>query len=960
MGWNDPQYIVDAITKNNAWSYKGRCNTSMPSSTTDVYVKALAGFGDAFFANHYYMQVTKNANSAAAAPDGEYRKVTAYTSVTGKFVVDPFSANVESTDEIVLIHEVIFSLLVSTANIDNFILTFFDDFSKADADADTEWWSIPNVTAAGYLVGTEGAGADINTTTAGKMMVKVDPDATPTEARVARYQNLPIIADYFTLSADLDTTFGAGDSATPKAAGIIISKGAANTYNGQNYVAIERQKGTGIDRIRAHAKFNNVAQTAVDFSTSDNAVAFKIERWDQVWKLYYSTVQYSLYDWIFLAQFEDPSNYMTNSMTAFLEVYSIGTLDAESVQADFDNFQYFIGSGGGAQFIAGVYDSSWVSSNADGNIFERLEDAKEGLFATTGAAYSTQINNAAATENFETTLKGFFTWVGIGGTSQLSKISNIIPATFDAAIQSISATIGIDGTNVFSSTVQGAARTTLEAVSDGLAAYFSESGAAWSVTLNNAAENKTLETTIEALNTWIGISGTSQLSKISNAVPTTLDAAIQAIAKPLAVDGANELSSIVNGTARTTLEGISTGLASYFTASGAQWSVQVNKGTTRNDFELTFEDFLGLVGCNGTDQFLPTIGGSTRATFEDAFAAIGTELAIIVADTEKIYDVTFGTSPAAGSLASYIVTGGTGLGTVLPASTSLYDTTKNIRNVAINGSCVPLANTLSDILHKDGSYTYSKTTDSLEALGEGVSAAAAYAIINSGIAFRADISSLSGCADKTEFICSTLIGVGDGAFMDATAPYRAFIFHTITRGAGGGVAPQGETQNVGTFVSSTGKFTLAAAVSASFLVGDTVIIMHPRIAELANITSDVQIRVASSGAKLIGTGVTKYLSLDSLTNGAEIISVIFQGVIGSAWTIAQYVPYVDAVAAPAAADKRMTITYDGTEIEAGLFMGFGIPFNAFFNITNGGVGDQTIYTTIVYRSRAALTVQFEA
>lgn len=49
---------------------------------------------------------------------------------------------------------------------------------------------------------------------------------------------------------------------------------------------------------------------------------------------------------------------------------------------------------------------------------------------------------------------------------------------------------------------------------------------------------------------------------------------------------------------------------------------------------------------------------------------------------------------------------------------TIYEAVKNIRETAIDGSSVPLANTLSDILHKDGSYTYDNTTDSLEALAD--------------------------------------------------------------------------------------------------------------------------------------------------------------------------------------------------------------------------------------------------
>jgi len=101
--------------------------------------------------------------------------------------------------------------------------------------------------------------------------------------------------------------------------------------------------------------------------------------------------------------------------------------------------------------------------------------------------------------------------------------------------------------------------------------------------------------------------------------------------------------------------------------------------------------------------------------------AIGADTDTIITDTAPLWDTTLtGASVVSGSVASYVATGGTALGTVLPASTSLYDTTKNISTVPIDGSTVPVANTLSDILHKDGSYTYDNTTDSLEAIADKI------------------------------------------------------------------------------------------------------------------------------------------------------------------------------------------------------------------------------------------------
>ena len=56
------------------------------------------------------------------------------------------------------------------------------------------------------------------------------------------------------------------------------------------------------------------------------------------------------------------------------------------------------------------------------------------------------------------------------------------------------------------------------------------------------------------------------------------------------------------------------------------------------------------------------------------------------------------------------------LGNPDTAGKTVYEFVKNIREVPINGSSLPIANTLSDILHKDGSYTFDNTTDSLEAI----------------------------------------------------------------------------------------------------------------------------------------------------------------------------------------------------------------------------------------------------
>jgi len=86
-------------------SLSGTCDGDMGASTTTIDCVELAGYGDDFFNNKYWMQVVLNANSVGAAPEIEYRLITNYVSATGVFTCNAFSANVEANDKIVILHE---------------------------------------------------------------------------------------------------------------------------------------------------------------------------------------------------------------------------------------------------------------------------------------------------------------------------------------------------------------------------------------------------------------------------------------------------------------------------------------------------------------------------------------------------------------------------------------------------------------------------------------------------------------------------------------------------------------------------------------------------------------------------------------------------------------------------------------------------------------------------------------
>jgi len=87
------------------------------NSTTVVPILGLAGYGDDFFNNQFYMQILKNANSAGNAPEKTTRKITDYVSATGTFTMDAFGAAVEASDICLILHET--SIFIGSDNADN-------------------------------------------------------------------------------------------------------------------------------------------------------------------------------------------------------------------------------------------------------------------------------------------------------------------------------------------------------------------------------------------------------------------------------------------------------------------------------------------------------------------------------------------------------------------------------------------------------------------------------------------------------------------------------------------------------------------------------------------------------------------------------------------------------------------------------------------------------------------------
>ncbi len=86
-----------------------------------------------------------------------------------------------------------------------------------------------------------------------------------------------------------------------------------------------------------------------------------------------------------------------------------------------------------------------------------------------------------------------------------------------------------------------------------------------------------------------------------------------------------------------------------------------------------------------------------------------------------------------------------------------------------------------------------------------------------------------------QFTIPGLIGHGAGKFSDVTAPYRAFVL----RDAGGaGAAPQGEMQLVTGYTTTTGVF-ITAPFTAAVAVGDEILLLHPRLGEIAILITEL-------------------------------------------------------------------------------------------------------------------------
>lgn len=83
--------------------FKGQCSSDMAASDSTLFSLPLAGFGDDYFNDQFYIQIIYSSNSTTQE---EIRQVNNYISATGEFsVASSFSSPVNALDEILILHE---------------------------------------------------------------------------------------------------------------------------------------------------------------------------------------------------------------------------------------------------------------------------------------------------------------------------------------------------------------------------------------------------------------------------------------------------------------------------------------------------------------------------------------------------------------------------------------------------------------------------------------------------------------------------------------------------------------------------------------------------------------------------------------------------------------------------------------------------------------------------------------
>ena len=263
-------------------------------------------------------------------------------------------------------------------------LAWYDNFDVADATADTEKWSSEYISA-GAADGT----ADIDTTEPGELFV----DITSAAAAAAEYgvkALYPNVGNKWFFKSELDITV-TNPNVNDVWAGLSISKGTI--WDANNYIRIYKyQDSVPNEGIAIEYNINGAgAVTAVALVTTQDIIAFKIERIENVYRLFYSLTVAPHVHWELAGEVEDPTNSLTDQTTLYLSAYNPEDAAGQQITCNFNAFEFWYTMGNLSNILTSLGDISKVYDIV--NAILTTSETGDTL-TTTGAEQNMYINNA--------------------------------------------------------------------------------------------------------------------------------------------------------------------------------------------------------------------------------------------------------------------------------------------------------------------------------------------------------------------------------------------------------------------------------------------------------------------------------------------------------------------------------------------------------------------------------------
>jgi len=469
------------------------------------------------------------------------------------------------------------------------------------------------------------------------------------------------------------------------------------------------------------------------------------------------------------------------------------------------------------------YDSTAITANANGSVIEQLKFLQSNIVPDlSGLVFRGQCDAAMGASATIIACAGL---AGYGEDlfntkyyMQVIKNANVPGAAPESEIRQITNYVSATGTfttNAFSNVVEAA--DDIMIIHESLISGTSSLG-----TLVN-----TINTNVNTINTNVGDASGDTLTSIAAKLgdgATTVTADLTGLATDIGDpsgdalisltakigDSANTVSGQVDKLDMVTLAVAPTaGSLATFIASGG-----VGLGTALDNSK----SIVDAIGSDGT-----TVAVNTTS--------VGGQVLLAKAEALKIDSATLAVSPTAGSLARFVASGGTALGTPLADSKSLINAIGTDGTTAAAATAASAASLFGAIGTNEADVTTPFTSDAVEANADGtilereeyiqqaLSTLATFSAARNGLVYRGICD--AGMAPSTAtIVIPSLAGYGEDLFN--TKYYMQVIKNANVPGA----APESEIQPIIGYVSTTGTFVVFPGYTVNVEAGDTMMVLH--------------------------------------------------------------------------------------------------------------------------------------